>query len=131
MKTGGVTIVEPPSDESIQAMGQWLHTLRQKADQGLAKPVLIGAEHWTTQARALLKEAQEGLEANRAPVLARRELRGLMHALKAKALARGMAEDPRLIQLAEEANALLYAKPTPIPHATELVHQYERVLNGR
>jgi hypothetical protein len=130
-KTAGVTTIEPPGGSSIQALGEWLSTLQTKAREGLAKPVLIGLEHWTVKARSLLGEGQAALQASRAPVQARRELRGLMQALKAKAVARGAAENPRLTELAEQAAALLYAKPTPMPRAAELVREYERLLNGR
>jgi hypothetical protein len=61
----------------------------------------------------------------------RRELRGRLSALKAKALARGVAEDSKLVPLAQKAAELLHARPTPIEEAAWLVSQYEARLNGR
>jgi hypothetical protein len=50
---------------------------------------------------------------NKAPLELRAELRGRLDALKAKALARGEAENATLSQLAEDAKRLLYTRPTP------------------
>jgi hypothetical protein len=81
--------------------------------------------------RHLIAEEERTLNQNRAPLDFRRELRGRLAALKAKAHARGSAEDPTLVRLAQRANDLLYGRPTPIEEASGLVSQYEARLNGR
>jgi hypothetical protein len=68
---------------------------------------------------------------NSAPLEMRRELRGRLSALKAKAAARGKAEDLGLRTIGERANALLYGRPTPMDEASALIRQYEAALNKR
>jgi hypothetical protein len=74
---------------------------------------------------------ERAIAQNRAPLDLRRELRGRLSALKAKAVGRGVSEDPALVELAQRADDLLHARPTPIDEAAGLVGQYELRLNGR
>jgi hypothetical protein len=71
------------------------------------------------------------MAANRAPLELRIELRGRLDALKAKARAYGVAENPELTRLAEEAYGLLHSRPTPMDRAEVSVSEYERALTER
>jgi hypothetical protein len=116
---------------SIDALGKWLETLASKINEGLAKPVLVGLDRWNAQAAQASRTAELALTANQAPIAERRELRGRLQALKAKAQAMGFAEKPQLSELAERATKLLYDTPTPLAEARDLVRQFERSLNVR
>ncbi len=73
---------------------------------------------------------QQILSKNRAPLELRRELRGRLSALKAKAVGRGRAEDRDLGALSTLADQLLYSRPTPLNQALATVAQYEGRLNN-
>ena len=59
----------------------------------------------------------------------RKELRGRLNALKAKAQAYHVEEDANLMTLAAEAEQLLYSRPTAIDRADQLVTRYQWLLN--
>jgi hypothetical protein len=98
---------------------------------GLTDAVCAELETYMGELKHLIEEEQSALDKNRAPLDLRRELRGRLSALKAKATARGVSEDAKLAQTAAKANDLLHARPTPIEEASWLVSQYEARLNGR
>jgi hypothetical protein len=105
-----------------------LEKLREEAEIDQACEQL---ESVTDELRRLLAEEERALGLNRAPLELRRELRGRLAALKAKAAARGRVEEPELARLAERASALLYSRPTPLDEAAGLVKEYEMRLNSR
>ena len=117
------------TNEQIDAIAQWLTRLENKYKEGLLNPVSIGLENWNAKVKEYIAAEQAALTANNAPLQLRQELRGRLDALKAKALARGLAEDPILSELAEKAKQLLYTRPTPLDKAAELVTLYEKHLN--
>ncbi len=121
----------PVDQQTVDALGKWLDTLSSKTAEGQSKPVLIGLERWKAQATQAMKAAEMAATANQAPIAERRELRGRLQALKAKAQATGLAERPELSDLAARASKLLYDTPTALGEARELVRQFERSLNGR
>ena len=121
----------PVDQATIDALSKWLDTLSAKIAEGQAKPVLIGIDRWNAQAALAMKTAETALAANAKPVNERRELRGRLQALKAKAQAIGLSERPELSDLATRASTLLYATPTSLSEAREIVRQFERSLNGR
>lgn len=116
---------------SIDALGKWLETLASKINEGQAKPVLIGLDRWTAQSSQASRAAEMALTANQAPIAERRELRGRLQALKAKAQALGLSEVTELSDLASRADKLLYNKPTRLAEARDLVKQFERSLHVR
>ena len=67
-------------------------------------------ESYMGELKHLIEEEQSALEKNRAPLDLRRELRGRLSALKAKATARGVSEDTKLAQTAQKAVDLLHAR---------------------
>ena len=125
------TLKAPLAWEQIEALSQWLKRLETKFTEGLLTPVRVGLENWTVKVKEYIAAEQRAYTANRAPLDTRQELRGRLDALKAKALARGLAEDAMLTELAQNAKPLLYTRPTPLDKAAELVSQYEKCLNSR
>jgi hypothetical protein len=108
-----------------------LKLLEDGSKTGHVDAVCSELEGWMGEMKHLIEEEQAALDRNRVPLDLRRELRGRLSALKAKALARGVAEDSKLVPLAQKAAELLHARPTPIEEASWLVSQYEARLNGR
>ncbi|MBR8838421.1 MAG: hypothetical protein DSM106950_31565 [Stigonema ocellatum SAG 48.90 = DSM 106950] len=119
----------PISREEIQALASWLSRLETKFAEGLVNPVQVGLENWTAKVKEYIGVVEKAYAANKAPLETRSELRGRLEALKAKALARGLAENATLTKLAIHAQQLLYSRPTPLNQAAELVSQYERTMN--
>jgi hypothetical protein len=107
-----------------------LDALRQRAetDARLWKRLaddLSTVEQSASQARERA-ETERGLAED---LLARRdELRGRLEAYRAKAVARGRAEDDRLARLFSQAQQLLYSAPCDLRAATRAVHAYQSVL---
>ena len=119
----------PLNVTTIAALDQWLHRLEANLAAGMVQPIAVGLANWTVKVQAAIATEQQTLTANRLPLETRRELRGRLDALKAKALGRGLAEDSTLSALATQAKQLLYTRPTSLVQATELVKQYEQHLN--
>lgn len=115
----------------IEALSQWLTRLETKFKQNSINSIRIGLENWTAKVKEYIAKEERVYAANKAPLELRAELRGRLDALQAKALARGLAENATLSQLAEDAKRLLYTRPTPLDKAAELVTQYEQELNRK
>lgn len=122
-------LLPPLSEEQIEALRQWLMKLETKLAEGLVNPIIVGLDNWTIKAREYIASEQQAYAVNNAPLQTRRELRGRIDALQAKALARQLIEDPILTELALQAKQLLYSRPTPLNKAAELISQYEKRLN--
>ncbi len=118
----------PLDGDKIEALSQWLTRLETKFAEGLLNPVSVGLGNWTAKVKEYIAVEQAAYAANNAPLEMRKELRGRLEALKVKAMARGLAEDTTLTQLAQQAKELLYSRPTPLAKAAELVSQYEKRL---
>lgn len=125
------TLQTPIEQEQIDALSQWLTRLETKFGENFLNPIRIGLENWTAKVKVYIAAEERAYAANKAPLELRAELRGRLDALQAKALARGMAEDATLSQLAADAKRLLYIRPTPLEKAAELVTQYEKALNRK
>jgi hypothetical protein len=89
----------------------------------------VGIDRWLTQGHNLLSRLEQSLQANRQALDSRRELRGRLSALQAKAVARGWVEDAALVDLATQAKQMLYSRPTPLDEAQACLQRYERQLN--
>ena len=122
-------LLPPLPEEQIEALRQWLMKLETKLAEGLVNPIIVGLDNWTIKAREYIASEQQAYAVNNAPLQTRRELRGRLDALQAKALARQLIEDPILTELALQAKQLLYSRPTPLNKAAELISQYEKRLN--
>jgi hypothetical protein len=128
---GGIAPAPPFPAQRIAEFTDWLTRLEQKSAEGLVDAVCVGLEKCLDGIRELTAREESALARNRSPLDLRRELRGRLSALKAKALSRGVSEDPALVEIGERANGLLYARPTPLEEASGLVSQYEARVNGR
>lgn len=117
--------------DRITALAEWLTRLEAKLAEGAIDPVCVGLAHWTGHVMELIAVEERACQENQAPLELRRELRGRLSALKAKATARGMAEDPRLRDIEQRAANLLHRRPTPLRDAVLLVSQFESRLNAR
>jgi hypothetical protein len=118
----------PPADAEVAALGPWLDRLTAVRDGGQHAPVRIGLGRWTESAGRLLRQAEEARDAARAALDRRRDLRGLLGALRAKAAALGRAEEPVLSALARHAEDLFRRRPTPLATAERVVTEYQRRL---
>jgi uncharacterized coiled-coil DUF342 family protein len=125
------SLASPLPLEQIEAMEQWLKRLETKLQEGLTSPVSIGLENFIAKVNEYIAIEKKAIAANRLPIQTRQELRGRLDALKAKAIAKGHAEDLQLANLAEQAKQLLYTRPTSLKQAEETVKQYEVLLNRR
>ena len=115
----------PLEDETVAALGPWLRTLESTVQEGRWRPAAVGLAKWRRIAEEYLAAEEAARAANQDLLQARRDLRGLLDALQAKARAGGRAEDPELTALAREAWQLLQTRPTPLTRLRELVREYE------
>ncbi len=83
---------------------------------------------WTSRATASLTEARRVLDANRAPMATRNELRGRLDAYRAKAFGLGLLENHIVAGLYERAHDALYSAPTDLADAASLVGQYQEAI---
>lgn len=123
------SLQKPLAQEQIEALRLWLTRLETKFHEGLLNPVSIGLENCLTKLKQDIATEEQAYQMNLAPIETRKELRGRLDALKAKALARGLVEDTILVELAQTAKQLLYTRPTDLEKAAELISQYEKRLN--
>jgi hypothetical protein len=86
-------------------------------------------EAWNVRTAELVREQRSILAANRAPLDARHELRGLLDAYHAKARALRALEDPALMERFDEAERALHTTPTDLAEAERLVHAYRDGLS--
>jgi hypothetical protein len=114
--------------EELAELERWLARLVAKFESGLIPPVRVGLANWLAKVRAYIRATESALIANRLPLDTRQELRGRLDALSAKALAKSKVEDPVLMDLSAQARAALYASPTDLTLAIELVRKYDRRL---
>ncbi len=124
-------LLPPISEERLQSLREWLDRLQRKYDGGMLRPVTVGLRNWNSAADTCVSDIQKVNSVNSAPLELRKELRGRMNALKAKAQAYRVEEDANLTELAREAEALLYTRPTPMDRAVEVVTRYQTLLNER
>lgn len=118
----------PPAAAEVAALGPWLDRLTAVRDRGRHGAARIGLARWTEAAARLLKQAEDARDAARTALDRRRDLRGLLGALRAKAAAAGRAEEPALAALARRAEELLRGRPTPLAAAERIVTEYQRRL---
>ncbi len=131
-KTSGPRpLSDPQPDDRIAGLGQWLESLEKRYSEGLLQPIRVGLRNWETSAQDCLTASRALLNEARGRVEARKELRGRLDALKAKARAYGVAESDDLRELASAAERCLYTRPTALADAGTAVAEYETRLSGR
>jgi hypothetical protein len=114
----------------ITTLADWIRNLETKFSQGSIQTVAIALQNWLVKAGQIRQEITDTLDYQRGRLQLRLELRGRLLALKSKAVAKNRSEDPILINIAQQAEALLHRRPTPLDVAADLVLQYERRLNS-
>jgi hypothetical protein len=112
----------------VEAQGPWLAKLEATVAEGKWRAARVGLTRWTTSAEQYLAQAAAAHRASASLLHERRDLRGLLDALKAKAAACGRSEDGELAALEGEARQLLYARPTPLARARQVVAEYQQRL---
>jgi len=120
------TLVEPPDHAELDAGLERVRSLAQasrwrEADEDLAR--------WHVRAEALLDAARSATAANRAPLLARNELRGRLDAYSAKAARLRVVERPAVAELRDQARRALFEAPTDLAQAQELLVRLQRALS--
>ena len=130
-KVSGVAGQSAIAPADLEALSNWLARLTAKLAEGNIHAVTVGLANWMVKTREYLALEENAIKVNRLPLETRRELRGRLNALQAKALARGLSEDATLAKLAMQAKQLLYVRPTSLNEAMALVTEYEQRLNHR
>jgi hypothetical protein len=125
-----IGLPSPLPSEKIDGLREWLNRLEKKYADGMLDPVAVGLRNWNMAAQDYVSIDKAALSANRAPLEARNELRGRFDALKAKARAYGVAENHPQIELAKQAEALLFGGPTALDRAAAAVAAYGKSLNS-
>lgn len=120
----------PLDDKVITQLEVWLARLKTTIADGKYQAAAVGLSNWHAQTLNRTSSAESAYQANEALVRERRDMRGLMEALKVRAAAEGLAEDPDVSRLFAEATRLLYARPTPMAAARALVKQYQDKVLG-
>lgn len=119
-----------PSPQAIDGPNG-LASLAQKLLQGPAsswQARRVSLDKWMTAAKRLRSQLFRAEEANRAPLAARDELRGLYAAYRAKMAHVGKSEDATLFELADEIHNELYTRPTNIERARSLLGELGRAV---
>ncbi len=127
-KIAGVSPRPLPDAAKIEGLRDWLARLETKYAGGLFEPILVGLRNWQSAAQQVSTAEQACLNENRAPLDVRYELRGRFDALKAKARALALAENPTCMELARKADRILYSRPTALQDAESAVASYEAML---
>jgi hypothetical protein len=132
-KIGAVTgLLQPvdvgPLDHGDRALGPWLDRIRHEAAAGDWQSAAAALSVWRTVADGWLTNVRTVADANRAPLVRRAELRGLLEAYQAKAAAGGR-EDPALGDLHQAAFVLLYGSPCDLDAADRAVRAYVTRVN--
>jgi hypothetical protein len=121
----------PPPPALPEDLGAQLDRIDAIAQSGAWREARSGLDGWSARVGALLADAQQILEANRAPVQARNQLRGLLDAYRVKAGRMGAIEDPELERIHAEAHEALYTAPTDLTRVAQLVRHYQEILSAR
>ncbi len=108
----------------------WLARLEKTLAEGNWRACQVGINNWEMHCQQRQEQATQVLNANLAPVNRRRELRGLIDALAAKAAQMQVVEKPKLSGIYKELSEILYARPTNLGRAEELVKQYASILHN-
>ena len=102
-----------------------IEALAQAGHWSLVSPRL---HDWTVRANARLAALRDATGRNTGMLAARNELRGRLDAYRAKALSRGLGEDPVLTPLAETARTALFTPPCDLDAARAAVDAYQDAL---
>jgi hypothetical protein len=119
----------PFDERRLAHLREWLDRVERLLRGGELDRFAAELRNWKASAEDCSSTAKKVSAANRAPVEARRELRGRLDALKAKARSRGLAEHAGVSALAKQAEALLATRPTDMKEAAQAVADYAKTLS--
>jgi hypothetical protein len=120
---------QPIAEEKLVRLRDWLDQLDRRWSEGAQETAAAGLRNWHAAACVVGKEDAAARDLNRAAVEARRELRGRLEALKAKARAMGVAEQASIAAIATETETVLVSKPTDLERAAAGVAAYAAAVN--
>lgn len=115
----------PLDDKVIDQLVGWLERLKTTVGDGKFQAASVGLVNWTAQVLNRTSSAESAFQANDALLRERRDMRGLIEALKVRAGAEGMAEDAALAAMFAKVSKMLYSRPTPMTEARRLVKEYQ------
>lgn len=115
----------PLDGKVIDQLTAWLERLKTTVGDGKYQAASIGLVNWTAQVLNRTSSAESAFQANDALLRERRDMRGLIQALRVRAAAEGMAEDAALSAMYTRVSQLLYSRPTPMTQARQLVKEYQ------
>jgi hypothetical protein len=130
VKISAPNAAEPAAPGLIDELDSELVEIVALAEAPAWRDARIAVERWTARTTAILKAARRGVDANRAPIEARNQLRALLDAYQAKAKHLGLIEDPDLAELFACAREELYHAPTDLERGGQLVRRYQEALSG-
>jgi len=130
VKVTGVDLPEPPADPTGD-IGAALGEVRRLVDAGAWGDAAEALALWTGHASAVREDLERITAANRAPIAARNELRGLLDAYRSKARRVGVMEEPGIADLFDGAHDVLYRAPTDVTRAAALVRECGLALPAR
>jgi hypothetical protein len=118
-------------EDPERGLRPWLERLRGLAAGAPERRLAAarGLAAWRAVAEETLERARRVAEVNAIPLRRRGELRGLLRALRQKAVGTGRAEDTALEAMFAAAHRALYTAPTDLAAAGELVTGYAAALN--
>jgi hypothetical protein len=115
----------PLDDKVIDQLVGWLERLKTTVGDGKFQAASVGLVNWTAQVLNRTSSAESAFQANDALLRERRDMRGLIEALKVRAGAEGLAEDAALSAMFAKVSKMLYSRPTPMTEARQLVKEYQ------
>ena len=115
----------PLDGKVIEQLVAWLERLKTTVSDGKFQAASVGLVNWTAQVHNRTSSAESAFQANDALLRERRDMRGLIEALKVRAAAEGMAEDADLAAMFAKVSKMLYSRPTPMTEARQLVKEYQ------
>ena len=128
--TGLVAPIEPATlDDGPQGLRPWLGRIESQAQAGSWVAAVSGLEAWRQASERLRRDGERVVAANRAPIVRRNDLRGLLEAYRAKAAAQGHAEDQTLARLYGLARDALYVGPCDLDASDDRVQEYLAAVN--
>ncbi len=130
LKIGNLkTLPTPVANDKLRRLGDWLDQLERRWAEGAQETVASALSNWQQAAKICAQEDTNAREFSRSAIAARRELRGRLEALKAKARALGIAEHVSVAAIATEAETLLATRPTDMEAASAAVAAYGKTLH--
>ncbi len=121
---------EPLPVEVIDELRAWLGRLEKTQRAGAWRAARIGLANWRAQRDARAAQCEQVAREAEHALARRRELRGLLEGLRAKAIDTRRAEDEELGALYRRAYELLHTRPTPLDAAEKLVLHYLNEVRG-